>query len=196
MTITDPAETPESSFEIEEGSLSSQFPRPNWEMLSGVAGAILIGAGFCLPWMTIQGQGGGPDGPPAATTVISGWMYATASFSRQPSDVLTSYMTLLLIGIPVLAAVVALYVNALWYRKRLTPFLCGISLAAIFIGAFVLFAESFFLIVEITGAAGGQGAAAGPGMPLMFFGYFALAASSFTMNLTYWRQQGQAETGN
>jgi len=119
-------------------------------------------------------------------------MVATAGFTRQPSDVLTSYTTFLLISIPVLAALAALYVNVMWYRKRLTPLLCGISLAAIFIGIFMLLAESFFMIVEITGAAGGQGTLAGPGLPLMYIGLFALAANSFTMNLTYWRDARQA----
>ncbi len=195
MTITDPPETEESSFEIEEGSLSSQFPRPNWEVLSGVVGAILVGAGFCLPWMTIQPQGAGPDGPPAATTITSGWMLATERFSRQASDPLTSYTTVLLVALPVLAALVALYVNALWYRQRITTFLCGISLAAIFIGTFTLFAESLFLVVEIIGVAGGAGTSAGPGLPLMYIGYFALAANSFTMCLAYWRQPGNMTAG-
>lgn len=206
MTLTGPqdteaAEPPEASFEIEEGHFGPHLPRPDWELIFAVGGTALILVGFYLPWFILheQSSSAGPLGPGNQTTTsipIGGWAFATGTI-LQGQSMLSSGL-LLLAGMPVLAALLALAMNIAWYFRRVTPLTCGVALSSMVVGLCVLFGETAvtLLLVLFFGLSNGNGDGptsiqVGFGVPLLFLGYIGLAAATIAMCARYWRRDAQ-----
>lgn len=194
MTILDPTAKPESSFAdsssfvIEEGSLGPHLPRPSKELLTSGGGAILMLVGFYLPWVTFQQIGQNPQGNQSLVT-LSGWTMATAGFATHQSDTLSVYATLLLYGLPALAAAVAFGMQVRWLRTRMTPFTCGLAVAALAVGLLALFAESFsiYFYTFISSVGSTLAVRIGIGLVLVLFGYLVLVAGILASCLGCWR---------
>jgi len=196
----DTIDAPDALFEIEEGHFGPHLPRPNREALLVGAGTVFTLIGFYLPWLTIQqqtfNQGQFGPGATSVTTQIGGWSFASSGLLHAPTGSLNGIGLLLLVGMPALAALLALAMNIIWYRRRATALTCGLALSALGIGLSVLFGESSLtlllaMIYTFLGGGGVISAQIGFGVPLMYLGYIGLVAGTLTMCARYWRHGAQ-----
>lgn len=200
MALTDPkTQAPEgadASFEIEEGHFGPHLPRPNWEIICSVGGAVMLFIGSYLPWFAITQQGfdQGPNGPGPTTHTIQfgGWGVIFSHPSGTQNVALGVAGFILLIALPAVVGLVAFAMNILWYRHRASAMSCGVAVSALLIGVGLLFAETAVLLLMLvlyTGLSANNALSiqAGYAFPLMYLGYFGLTIATFAMCVGFWQ---------
>jgi hypothetical protein len=172
---------PSSSWPAAPTPLSSRLPA-----LLGIVGGALGIAGYFLPWY-FNGTSGAPD-TPAYNVTYSGWnvinQYLTGAPlpgtppSGQPIPTLPYFA--LLIGVPLLTAVVALVIAGMGVLRRgMGPVLAGLLATAGIMGLLGGGTSSGLSILTIAGGAGSTSpppSTVGMGLVVVQLGYFGILA--------------------